>query len=762
MTLLNERYRPERSIEHGPLGEVFLAEDTTTGEWVVIRVLERHFEIAPEVLAAFVSDMDRLRALNLPTIAPYIDIFTHERCLHLVTPYLQGVTLEAYIEDHGPLDPRTFQTWAISLTRTLSAVHLEDLIHGDLRPSSIFLVSKTPPARPAPAEDAASAEGAAPTQDVAEPVAPEPPPAEPETPHPADLPGDSRLVIADFGLYRLLEGMRLSTTTARLSLSNYTSPQRWQGQRTRIDDDIWSLGILFFYMVSGKKPFEAPSDAAIMQRVLHAATPNLRGRVPRGLVAIIERTLEKDPWRRYRSLPALLVDLERGSVRWPGRRSGQFPRRSSPWVSWILFGLLMILLLGIPAGGGAAVMSLLQPTPTPVSIVGVVIPPTSTATQTPVVLPFQPPDGPPTETRTPSPTWTPVIITLTPTATFTPSDTPTITHTPSITPSRTSTPTSTATWTPSGTPTPTWTPTGTPPPTETPSFTPTEPPPPTPTPTASPTITATFTPTSTPTATANATATANYEAFLTRAAYIQGTQIALETRAASPPPDLTATSSALAPLAGTLAAQRFPRTAGSAVSLCDAGERIISFTDFTRAEAIPASLPAGFTVELIGGDSALHAARSADWAITVPGGYTRLRFDLLPPQANTPPLELRLGSSSPAETVAWQIHWAISDDPNRTGLVLERLENGVPVAISSLIPVSFGSWVTVELALTPLTPTRDAVLLRVYAGGEDTALLTAASGEFLALDSATFSASVDSAPWIDNLLICARTPVARP
>jgi serine/threonine protein kinase len=75
------------------------------------------------VLAAFLSDMERLRALNLPTIAPYIDVFTHDHCLHLVTPYLQGPTLEAYIEEHGPLDPRTFQIWAISLTRTLSAVH---------------------------------------------------------------------------------------------------------------------------------------------------------------------------------------------------------------------------------------------------------------------------------------------------------------------------------------------------------------------------------------------------------------------------------------------------------------------------------------------------------------------------------------------------------------------------------------------------------------------------------------------------------------
>ena len=228
---LNERYRAGRFLEHGPLGDLFLAEDLTTGSTVVIRALERHFEIAPDVLEAFQQDAAKLRALGLPTIAPALDLFWHEGSLHLVSPFLDGPTLEQVLAEHGPLDPRTFQAWATSLTRTLIDAHVEEVIHGDLRPSCIFVVPKDPGEKDTPA-------------------------------HPADSLPDVRLVIADFGLYRLFEGMRLSTTTARLSLSNYTSPQRWQGQRVRIDDDIWSLGVLFFTMVSGRKPFDAPSDAA--------------------------------------------------------------------------------------------------------------------------------------------------------------------------------------------------------------------------------------------------------------------------------------------------------------------------------------------------------------------------------------------------------------------------------------------------------------------------------------------------------------------
>ncbi len=142
---------------------------------------------------------------------------------------------------------------------------------------------------------------------------------------------------------------------------------------------------------------------------------------------------------------------------------------------------------------------------------------------------------------------------------------------------------------------------------------------------------------------------------------------------------------------------------------------------FQPGRGSPGALPAGLPWR----DRRRHGpcTRRAPPTAAAHPGAIRLRFDLLPPQANTPPLELRLSASAPAEPVAWQIQWAISDDPARTGLVLERLENGAPVAISSLIPGSFGSWVTGELALQPLTSIREAVLLRVTTtSGEKTAL----------------------------------------
>ncbi|MBN2471063.1 MAG: hypothetical protein JXN59_10090, partial [Anaerolineae bacterium] len=730
--IIRDRYRPGKTLEHGPIAEVFLAEDLETGQIVVIRRLASHLNISAELLAAVEGDAAKLRSLGLPTVAAYEDVFFHEGHLHLVRAYLPGPPLDVYLAEHGPLPPAQFREWALSLARTLDAVHVEEVVHGDLRPSNIYVVPKRafpvmaqpyepPVEEPGEVLEADAASGdpfsltnvqpiTRPLDEVAEEAENARPAGAPdllptvEVLHPADTPGDYRLVITNFSTYRLMENRRLVTTTARLSVSNFTSPQRWQGHKTSISDDVWNLGVLYFQMSSGRLPFDAGSDTTIMNRVMHMATPNLRGRVPRGLVAIIERLLEKDPWQRYRSVGAVVSDLERGSVRWPGRRSGVMRRERNPVVSWLLFGLFLLVILGIPAGGGAALVASNQPTLTPIQIAGVIISPTPTFTPTPVILPFNP-AGPVTATFTPSATWTPIVITNTPTNTPTASSTPTITATATITPSPSPTATATATATASPTPTATGTATPLPPPSPTASSTPTASPAPSVTPSASPTATTTPTPTATPTATLNVTATREWELFLTRAAVIQATELALETRrAATPTPDLEATNVALTPAAAALRPIYSARTVSSALPLCGAGEALVSFTDFTSMAGVPGSLPPGFFPEAIARDTALHLTRTGTWALPIPPeGYTRLKFDMLAPRALTPPLTISFvplaGSENPT---GYRLTWALGDDAASTGLLLEQVRGGEPETVSSLVSVPFDEWVTVDMAFQPL------------------------------------------------------------
>ncbi len=771
--IIRDRYRPGKTLDHGPLVDIFQAEDLETGQMVVIRRLAPHLTAGAEVQAAFEGDAARLRSLNLPTIAAYDEIFLHQGCLHMVRPFLPGTPLDKYLAEHGPLPPAQLRAWMLSLARTLSAAHVEEVIHGDLRPNNIYVVPKRAlPAMAAPPEpppgflEEDGALDGLPLAQVEAPTRPHPtrkvlpgiPPRPAEESHPADTPGEYRLVITNFSGYRLMENRRLATTTARLNVSNFTSPQRWQGQKTTYSDDIWSLGILFFQMSSGRLPFDSSNDATIMNRVMHQVTPNLRGRVPRGLVAIIEHLLEKDPWRRYRSVGAVIADLERGSVRWPGRRSGLMPRQRHPIVSWLLFGLIALLLLLIPAGGRAVFRPAGPPTLAPIRVAGVIMSPTPLPTPTPVILPFQAGQGAGTPTVTPSPTWTPIVITNTPSATATASATPTITPTATITPSPSATATATATGTATPTPTATGTATPTAPPSPTPSASPTAPPTASATATASPTATHTATPTATPTATQNMTATADYAAFITRAAVIQATQLALETRrAATPTPDLQATAAALTPLAAALRPQFAARTVSSALPLCNAGETFSSFLDFNGLGGLPGVLPQGFLTESIGRDPALHLTRTGTWTLPITPGYTRVKFDLLAPRAATPPLTISFVPVGTAPNpTGYRLTWALGATPEDSGLLLEEVRGGEPETVSSLLPVPFDEWVTVEISFQGLGPLRSSFVLTVYdnVGDPHVALIVVENETLTPFSAVAINATIDSAPWLDNLLIC--------
>ncbi len=764
--IIRHRYRTGEILERSPLDDVFLAEDMQTGLLVVIRALNRQITIDPDVLAAFESEMAILRELALPTMAPYHDIFFFDDRLHLVRPYLPGQSLEEYLAQHGPLSSTQFQNWAISLARSLHAAHINHVVHGDLRPRNIFVVAKNaaPPYAADDVDDAGdaySADGRAEEGPAAPYLMPAiGPDAEPDF---VDTPGELRLVIVDAGLHRLLENRRLATTTARLNLSNYTSPQRWIGQPPGISDDIWNLGVLFFQFVGGRLPFDADSDAAIMDRVLHFATPNLRGRVPRGFVAIIERCLEKDPWRRYRSLGAVIFDLERGSVRWPGRRTGLMPRRWSPVVSWVLFIALLLLIISALAGGGAMFVARYRPTPTAIRVAAVIISPTPSDTPTPVILPFQTAEpGQAALTMTPSATWTPLVITNTPAPTDTPSATPTAAPTDTSTPTLTVTATATATPSPTVTASASPTATVTPSPSATASLTATA----TATITITPSPTVSATPTATATATANASATADYDAFVTRAAVIRATQVALATLMAPVDPDLDATSIALTPAAAALAVYHTARTADSALPLCAAGENLVAFTDFRPGVTLPGAMPEDFTVEQIGGDTALHLTHNGTWTLPIPRENIRLRFDMLAPAAVTPPLTVSFVPQGTTETrIGWRLNWRIAEAAAGTGLLLEQVRGGQPETVSSLVSAPFNEWITVDMGFQPIGQGRTIFTLTVFsADGPHTALLVLSNDALTPLVEIAINGSIDSAPWLDNVLICHRqtAPVPTP
>jgi len=285
--------------------------------------------------------------------------------------------------------------------------------------------------------------------------------------------------LSDFGVAWLLEQPEDPETPHYGGSPYYMSPQRWEGAPARQTDDIWSLGVVMFEMLAGRLPFYGRSEMATMHAIWNDPTPDLREirpDLPPGYAAIIERCLEKLPARRYTLMRKVAADLEAGQPEGGAkRRDGRFPRYHR-WRRRLLTAaaILAVLLFG----GGGLFLALRQPQPAPDAVAAIPATRTPPPTFTPLIVTATPPANLlPAETPAPRPTLTPFIVTATPEPTLTPSPSPTPTETP--TPPPTATPTGTSTPTPSATPTATVTPTATPTitttprPTLTPSDTPT-------------------------------------------------------------------------------------------------------------------------------------------------------------------------------------------------------------------------------------------------------------------------------------------------
>ena len=437
--VLQDRYVLLESLGSGGMGEVFLALDKAEhGRRVAIKALAAHLAQDTAYLNRFRMEARILRRLNHPNIVEYYDDFEEDERHYLVMEYVAGGNLLEYVQRRGPLEEPTFRRILLALTDALTRAHDNSIVHRDIKPENVLLT-------------------------------------------PAGVPK-----LSDFGVAWLAETRPADEATTRMGGSPYyMSPQLWDGQPVRQSDDIWSLGVVMFEVLTGHVPFQGPNEMALIHAIWHDPTPDLRELrpdLPRGYAAIIEHCLEKLPTTRYQSMRKVGADLEQGFPE-DGltRRTGVFPPLSRQR-RLILLGIGLIAL---------------------VLIVGAVFVATRTPPRTPVAV---------VPSRTPAPTATPLIVTATPPFSPTPAASPvpgptvtaflvTATALPSLTPSETATPSPTPTSTPSETPTPTYTPTVT--------LTPTEPPTNTLEPSATPTAsaTATFTPSSTPTITNTPTAT---------------------------------------------------------------------------------------------------------------------------------------------------------------------------------------------------------------------------------------------------------------
>ncbi|MCI0416568.1 protein kinase [bacterium] len=271
----------------GGMGEVYVAEDSKLKRKVALKVLPEEVARDPARLDRFQREAESIAALNHPNIVTIYSIEEADGIRFLTMELVQGETLIQLIPSNG-LDVETFLRFSAPVAEALSAAHEKGIIHRDLKPGNIMV----------------SQEG--------------------------------RIKVLDFGLAKLMrddsdpDSSRMEThaqTEAGIVLGTmpYMSPEQIQGKRLDHRSDIFSLGIIFYEMITGRRPFHGDTSAELISAIMRD-TPgpvgDLKAGTPEHLERIIRRCLMKDPRDRYQTARDVyneLCDLKSGSSPRPSR-----------------------------------------------------------------------------------------------------------------------------------------------------------------------------------------------------------------------------------------------------------------------------------------------------------------------------------------------------------------------------------------------------------------------------------------------------------
>jgi DNA-binding NarL/FixJ family response regulator len=263
---LQGRYRIDRLIGGGGMGDVYLGADLLTGEAVAIKQLRVEMGGSlPHMVERFLREGEALRRLNHPNIVKVLATVDEGSRHYLVMEYVAGGSLADLLLQESQLPVERVVSIGLELSDALSRAHHLHILHRDIKPANILL-----------AED-----------------------------------GTPRLT--DFGLARIGELPRMTESRSILGTFSYLSPEVFEGQEVNERSDIWSFGVVLYEMLTGRLPFNGETPFEIVWAIKNNPLPileNFRGDIPPTLTGLIRRMLRKDNPARMESVRQVGVELE--------------------------------------------------------------------------------------------------------------------------------------------------------------------------------------------------------------------------------------------------------------------------------------------------------------------------------------------------------------------------------------------------------------------------------------------------------------------
>ncbi|MFL5271860.1 MAG: protein kinase domain-containing protein, partial [Anaeromyxobacteraceae bacterium] len=266
-----DRYELLEQVGSGGMAVVYRGRDTALDREVAIKLLHPHLASRSESRARFSREARAVARLSHPNIVEIYD-YAGDAAVesYLVTEFVPGRTLRAFVEGEGVRFPEAGALLARALADALVHAHAAGVIHRDLKPENVLLL---------------------------------------------EAGGRRAVKLVDFGIARIIASdEKMTMTGALVGSPNHMAPEIIEGREADARSDLFSLGTILFWLCTGELPFAAPNPTATLRRVIegeHADPREVSPLVSDALAAVIARALEPDPDRRTPTAAALRDELDR-------------------------------------------------------------------------------------------------------------------------------------------------------------------------------------------------------------------------------------------------------------------------------------------------------------------------------------------------------------------------------------------------------------------------------------------------------------------
>jgi serine/threonine protein kinase/tetratricopeptide (TPR) repeat protein len=305
---MGNRYEVMSLLGEGGMGAVYKVRDRELDRLVALKIIRRELAQNSDVLHRFKQELILARKVTHRNVIRIFDLGEADGVKFITMDYIEGRDLKSLLREKGTFAPKEAKQIIVQVCNALEVAHAEGVIHRDLKPQNIMV----------------------------------------------DVQG--KVSVMDFGIARSMEMVGgMTQTGALVGTPEYMSPEQAKGEHLDTRSDLFSLGIIFYELLTGNPPYKAETAMATLWKRTHeAARPpiELEPGIPRAVNDMVVKCLEIDRERRYQSVAEFARDLEAweaGTSISAATPTQRWLRQTTPYRKWLAIGAAAVLLLVLGA-----------------------------------------------------------------------------------------------------------------------------------------------------------------------------------------------------------------------------------------------------------------------------------------------------------------------------------------------------------------------------------------------------------------------------